>query len=200
MAVTTRGNVPKSLMPGVRKWWGTQYKRFEPIWPKIFENLSSRKSYEEDVEEIGLGLLSVKNEGAGITYDSVTQGPVSRYTHLTYATGVMVTMEELQDNQYEEISMRRSGRMARSVRETEEMVPAQVLNRAFNASFTGGDGSALCVTAHTTASGNQSNRLTTDADLSEAAIEDLCVQIHFGYAGYRCRRITATRGCAGVKA
>jgi len=177
MATITRGTFPKSLWPGVRKFWGANYNRHPATWPKIFEALSSKRSYEEDVEEVGMGLLSVKPEGSGVTYDTVTQGAVSRYTHLTYATGFMVTMEELADNQYEELSFRRTSRMARSVSETEETVCAQVFNRAFNTSFTGGDGSALSVTTHSTASGSQSNRLTTDADISEAAIEDLCVQI-----------------------
>jgi hypothetical protein len=56
-------------------------------------------------------------------------------------------------------------------------VAANVYNRAFNASYTGGDGSALGVTTHTTRTGNQSNILSTAADLSEASIEDMVKQM-----------------------
>lgn len=177
MSVITRGNFPKALMPGVHKWWGTEYKRYEPIWPKMFEALTSTRAYEEEVEEIGFGLMSVKPEGQGITYDTAQQGATSRYTHVTYASGYMVTMEELSDNQYEQLSFRRTSKLARSVYETEETLAAQVFNRAFNSSYAGGDGKEMIATDHPTASGDQSNELTTAADLSEASIEDLCIQI-----------------------
>ena len=54
---------------------------------------------------------------------------------------------------------------------TKEIVHANVLNRAFNSSYVGGDGQPLISNAHTTANGTQSNLLTA-ADLSEAALED----------------------------
>lgn len=177
MAVITRGNFPKALMPGIHKWYGSEYKRHQPMWPKLFEGLTSDKMYEEEVEEVGFGLMSVKGEGANLTYDTATQGATSRYTNITYATGYMVTMEELQDNQYEQLSFRRTSKLARSIYVTEETLAAQIFNRASNDTFAGGDGVGLLSTAHPTAGGNQSNELATPADLSEAAIEDLCIQI-----------------------
>ena len=63
------------------------------------------------------------------------------------------------------------------MRQTKENIGANIYNRAFNANYVGGDGTTLISTAHPTLSGNQSNQLTTAADLSEAAIEDLVIQI-----------------------
>ena len=177
MAVINTGSHPKYLWPGVKKIWGLEYTRREPIWKKCFEMLESDQHYEENVEDVGFGLMSVKNQGQALTYDTAQQGTVSRYTHVTYSLGFMVTMEEVQDNLYEKASFRRATRLAKSVHETEEVVHANVFNRAFNASFTGGDGVALISASHPTASGNQSNVLTVAADLSEASIEDLCIQI-----------------------
>lgn len=133
--------------------------------------------YEEDVEDVGFGLLSTKNEAGGIDYDTAQQGATSRYLNITYGLGWQVTMEELQDNQYEKLSFKRTSRLARSTRETEETIHWNIFNRAFNSSFTGGDGVQMIVATHPTASGNQSNLLTTAADISEASIEDLCIQI-----------------------
>jgi hypothetical protein len=175
--IITTGSHPKALWPGIKKWWGTEYNRREPIWKKCFDMAESTQHYEEDVEDVGFGLLQVKNQGNGISYDTAQQGTVSRYTHITYGLGYIVTMEELQDNLYEKISFKRSGRLARSVFETEEVVHANVFNRAFNATFTGGDGVSLLNASHPTASGNQSNILAVAADISEAALEDLCIQI-----------------------
>src|SRR3990167_677150 len=136
MALNTRGRFPKALMPGVHKWYGAEYKRYDPIWPRMFEALTSERQYEEEVEEVGVGLMSIKAEGASITYDTSQQGATSRYTQITYANGLIITMEQLQDNQYEQLSFRRTSRLARSVHETEETVGSQVFNRAFNSSFT----------------------------------------------------------------
>lgn len=177
MAVITTASHPKALWPGVKKFWGVEYAKYEKLWPKVFDVQTSDQAYEEDVETVGFGLMSVKSQGGSVAYDTAQQGYVSRYTALTYAIGYMVTMEELQDNLYEKVSFKRVSRLARSVWETEEVVHFNVFNRAFNSSFAGGDGKELCATDHPTASGNQSNELATAADMSEAAIEDLCIQI-----------------------
>jgi hypothetical protein len=177
MSVINTGSHPKLLWPGIKRVWGLEYKRHEPIWPKMFESLTSGQAYEEDVEVVGFGLMSVKGQGGGVTYDTSQQGYVSRYTHLTYSLGYIVTMEELDDNLYEKASLKRATRLARSVYETEEIVHANVFNRAFTSAYAGGDGKELCATDHPTVSGNQSNELTTAADLSEASIEDLVTQM-----------------------
>lgn len=176
MSVITTGNFPKALMPGVHKWWGTQYRRHKPMWNRVFEGSTSGRMYEEEVEEVGLGLLSVKPQGAGLTYDTTSQGPTSRYTQTTYASGFMVTLEEIKFNLYPELSIRRAGKLAKSAYETEEILGAQIFNRGFNTSFVGGDGQPLFSASHPTASGTQSN-IITGADLSEASIEAMLVAI-----------------------
>lgn len=177
MTVITRAHHPKAQWPGVRRWWGVEYNRFEPVWPKMFESLTSEMQYEEDVEEVGFGLMSTKDETGGIFYDTAHQGATSRYTHITYGLGYMVSLEEIQDNQYEKLSFKRTSRLARSVHETRETLHANVFNRGFNSSYTGGDGVCMISSAHPTDAGNQSNLLAVASDISEAAIEDMCVQI-----------------------
>ncbi len=175
--VITTGNHPKALWPGMRKFWGREYSEHPVEWKHIFENNTSEKNYEEDTEVTGFTLASVKQQAAAIEYQSETQGPTKRYTHVTYATGYIVTREELEDNLYEIVSKRRIKALAFAVRQTEEIIAANVLNRAFNSSYVGSDGKELLATDHPTVDGIQSNELTTAADLSEAAIEDLCIQI-----------------------
>ncbi len=177
MSTITTASTPKLLWPGIKRVWGMEYNRNEPIWPKMFENLTSSQAYEEDVEMVGFGLMSAKGQGQSITYDTAQQGYVSRYTHISYGLGYIVTKEEIDDNLYEKASLKRATRLARSVYETEEIVHANVLNRAFTAAYAGGDGKELCATDHPTVSGSQSNELATPADLSETALEDLVIQI-----------------------
>lgn len=175
--VITTGAHPKALWPGIHAWWGRMYNEHVEEFPELFEKETSDKAYEEDVEITGFGLAPVKPEGTGLVYDTETQGAVSRYTHVAYGLGYIVTYEELRDNLYEIVSKRRAQALAFSMRQTKENVGANVYNRAFNSSYTGGDGVSLISTAHPTLNGNQSNQLTTASDLSEAAIEDLVIQI-----------------------
>lgn len=177
MAVITTGNHPKALWPGIRKWWGRTYDEHQVEYTDLFDMDTSSQAYEEDVQVTGFSLAPVKPEGGGIKYDSEAQGYVSRYTHVAYALGYIVTFEEQRDNLYEVVSKRRARANAFSMRQTKENVGANVYNRAFNSSFTGGDGTELIATDHSTLSGNQSNHLTTAADLSEAALEDLLIQV-----------------------
>jgi hypothetical protein len=177
MAVITTGSHPKALWPGIKAWWGRSYAEHTEEYPVLFEKDTSDKAYEEEVEITGFGLAPVKNEGTAIVYDQESQGAVTRYTHVAYALGYIVTYEELRDDLYEVVSKRRAQQLAFSMRQTKENVLANIYNRAFNASYTFGDGQALIVNSHPTLTGNQSNLLTTAADLSETAIEDLLIQI-----------------------
>lgn len=177
MAVITSGAHPKDLWPGVAAWWGREYAKHEQYWKQCFEMETSDKSYEEDVELTGTGLMPVKPEGSAITYDTETQGYVTRHTNVTYGMGYIVTQEALEDSQYEKVSKRRSSMLAFSATTTKETVHANHFNRAFSGSFLGGDGVELCSLVHPTVNGTQSNELTTAADLSEASLEDLCVQL-----------------------
>ena len=102
---------------------------------------------------------------------------MSRYTHVAYALGYIVTYEELRDDLYEVVSKRRAQQLAFSMRQTKENILASIYNNGFSNSYPGADGVALFSASHPTPSGNQSNLLTTAADLSEVAVEDLCIQI-----------------------
>lgn len=175
-AITT-GLHPKALWPGVKAWFGRSYDEYEPQYMDLVDVETSDKAYEEEVESTGFGLAAIKPQGNSINYDSDSQGYTKRYTHVTYGIGYMVTEEELEDNLYAEVSKRRAPDLAFALRQTKENVVANVFNRAFNSSYTGGDGKEMCATDHPTLNGNQSNELTNAADLSEAAIEDLIIQI-----------------------
>lgn len=169
--VITRSNHPDSLWPGVKAWYGKRYKAYPTQWTQLFDKQTSDKAYEKVIETTGFGLASKKSEGQSISYDSDAEGTVNTLTHVVYGLGYIVTREELEDDQYADVSKSRSKALAFSISRTVEVIHANVLNRAFNASYTGGDAVALCSNAHPTASGNQSNLLTA-ADLSEASLED----------------------------
>jgi len=177
MAVIATGNHPKALWPGVLAWFGSKYNEHEKQYTKLFDMKSSDKAYEEIVQQTGFGLAPVKPEGSGTAYDSHLQGYTSRFTNVAYSLGFIVTREERADNLYEAVSMRRAGALAFSMGQTREIVGANIYNRVITSGYTGGDGQVLGSVSHPTTAGNQSNILATAADLSEAAVEDLAIQM-----------------------
>ena len=177
MAVISTGNHPKALWPGIHEFWGRAYAKHPEEYSKLFDMQTSEKQYEEDVEVTGFGLAPVKSEGMSVIYDSEVQGFITRYMHVAYALGYIVTHEELEDNLYEVVSKRRAEALAFSMKQTKEIVAANVYNNGFSTSYPIGDGAALLSLSHPTTSGNQQNMLTISADISEASLEDMTVLI-----------------------
>lgn len=178
MAVITRNSFAKALWPGVNTWYGKEYNDHATEYTDLFSSHKSDKAYEEDISVSSFGLAQVKSEGSPISYDSEQQGFLSRYTHVTYANGFIITREAFEDDQYAVVGERRSKALARSMRQTKETVGANVYNRAFSSSYLGGDGKEMCATDHpNVAGGTWSNELTTAADISEAALEQACIDI-----------------------
>lgn len=173
----TTGAHPKDLWPGVKAHFGHTYDEHMEEWSQIFDIESSDKAYEERVQYRGMGLAPVKTQGAAISFEDVSQGYISRIVNITYALGGVVSREAIEDGQYESLATRIAGYIAFSLRQTDENVAANILNRAFTATYTGGDGKELCATDHPELSGNQSNELSTPADFSEQALEDLLIQV-----------------------
>lgn len=175
--VINTGSVAKLLWPGLNAVWGKEYTEHPVEYRDLFDIESSDKAYEEELLMPGFGLAPIKEQGAAVQFDSTSQGYTSRYTAVAYGLGFIVTREAIDDNQYEKKALGSTKDLAFSFRQTKENVAANVYNRAFNTAYTGGDGKALIVSDHTIQGGTFSNVLAVAADLSEASIEDLSVQI-----------------------
>ena len=178
MAIITTGSFAKALWPGVNTWYGKSYNDFKTEYTDIFSTHKSRKNWEEDMSVSSFGLAQIKGEGEPVAFDTEQQGFITRYTHAEYALGFIITRNMVEDDLYDIVGERKAKALARSMRQTKETVGANVLNRAFNSSYTGGDGLELVSTAHVNvAGGTWSNELTTAADVSEAALEQAVIDI-----------------------
>ena len=178
MSVINSSSFAKALWPGVNAWYGKAYGEYSTEYNKLFETFKSSKAFEEDVGVSSFGLAVVKPEGAPIQMDSERQAFITRYSHVVYALGFIITREIMEDDQYDVVGQRKAQGLAYSMRQTKEVVAANVYNRAFNSSYTGGDGKELLATDHPNfAGGTWANELTTAADLSEAALEQACIDI-----------------------
>lgn len=178
--VISTGSIPRLLQEGVHKVFGDSLDEWDPKYSKIFVVRKSRKDYEVDVQLEGFGLASQKNQGDDITFDTRTQGFAPKWYHTTYAKGYIVTEEALEDELYGQLD-KGARALSRAMNISREYYAHQPLNNSWDTNFTmlGGDGKPLFSTTHPNgpSSGTYSNRLTVEADLSEASLEDLTGQI-----------------------
>lgn len=175
----------KALWPGVNAWYGKAYSEYGVEYTKLFDTFKSTRQFEEDVGVSSFGLAVSKGEGAPITYDTERQAFITRYNHVVYALGFVITREIMEDDQYDVVGQRKAQGLAFSMRQTKEIVAANVYNRAFNTSYVGGDGATLIACAGgggsashpNMAGGTWTNGPATAADLSEAALEQAMIDI-----------------------
>ena len=177
MAIS-RNQLVKELEPGLNALFGLEYNRYENQHAEIFTTETSDRAFEEEVMLSGFANASVKPEGSAVTFDNAQETYTARYQHETLALAFAITEEAIEDNLYDRLSSRYTKALARSMANTKQVKAANVLNRAFNSSFTGGDGKELCATDHPTIFGTVKNELSTAADLSETSIEQALIDIN----------------------
>jgi len=189
----SRAQLAKELEPGLNALFGMEYGRYENEHSEIFDTESSDRAFEEEVMLTGFGSAPVKNEGGAVNFDNAQESFTSRYTHETIALAFAITEEAVEDNLYDRLASRYTRALARSMAHTKQVKAANVLNNAFNAAFTGGDGVELCSTAHPLSGGGTfSNEPATPADLNETSLEDALISIS-GFVDERGLKI-ALRG------
>ena len=176
MAIS-RSQLVKDLEPGLNALFGLEYDRYDNQHAEIFDTENSDRAFEEEVMLSGFGNAQVKPEGSSVNYDDATETFTARYTHETLALAFSITEEAVEDNLYDKISSRYTKALARSMSNAKQIKAANVLNRAFNSSYTGGDSKELCATDHSTIAGNVKNELSTAADLNETSLEQALIDI-----------------------
>jgi len=176
MAIS-RAQLVKELEPGLNALFGLEYKNYANEHAAIFDTENSDRAFEEEVMLSGFANAGVKPEGSAVNYDAAQETFTARYTHETLALAFSITEEAIEDNLYDRLASRYTKALARSMANAKQVKAANVLNRAFNSSYTGGDGLELCSTAHVIVSGTEQNELSTAADLNETSLEQAMIDI-----------------------
>jgi len=176
MAIS-RQQLAKELEPGLNALFGLEYQNYENQHTEIFEIENSDRAFEEEIMLSGFANASVKPEGSAVSFDSANETFTARYTHETIALAFSITEEAIEDNLYDSIAKRYTKALARSMANTKQVKAANVLNNAFDSSFTGGDGKELCATDHPVIAGTFKNELSTSADLNETSLEQALIDI-----------------------
>lgn len=178
MAVLTRAQFSKQLIPGLNAIFGQAYKQIDNEHLPLFDTEKSDRSFEEEVGQSGFGTAPTKSEGEQVFFDTAQETWTSRYVHETVAMAFAITEEAVEDNLYGTTGKLKANAMGRAMANAKQIKAANVFNNGFNAAaaYAGGDGKPLFSTTHPTlAAGTQSNAVS--ADLSETALENALINI-----------------------
>lgn len=167
-----RSNISNALDVSLNEVFMDNMKSFKEEYSQVFNVLGSTKQSEKDGYLTGFGMMPEKTEGANATYDQIYEGAATTYTHKTYALGYELVEEALEDNQHVPATFNKFPEaLARSARETVEVVAANIFNNGFSNSYTGYDGLELFSTAHVAADGSTwANEPSTNVDLGVSSL------------------------------
>lgn len=175
----TSGALGKLMRPGLNDIFGLKYEQYPDEWSELYEHNVSHLGYEEETMVTSMNLAQVIPEGGSVAYDDVKQAYTSRYKHVEYGLGFIVTKIEVQDNLYMSAADMRTSGLAYSMKQTKNYNGVNIFNYAFDVSgHPGADGVAFCSVSHPTESGLQANTLSVTSDLSESSLEEMLLMVY----------------------
>lgn len=180
MAVPMRSTDFRSIVePILNKEFDGIYDQRDDEQSQVFKEFTGTpRNYHEEPVLFGMGAAPELPDGMPVTYQSGGVLFIARYIYKVYGLAFALTKVLVEDGDHIRIGATYSRHLAQSLIETKETLGANILNRAFNSSYTGGDGKELCATDHPIASGSTfSNELTTPAALSQTSLEQMLIQI-----------------------
>lgn len=179
MAVPMRSTDFRSIVePILNEEFDGLYDQRADEWKQVFkERQGIPRNYHEEPVLYGFGAAPELPDGMPVTYQSGGVLFNARYVYKVYGLAFALTKVLVEDGDHISIGQTYAKHLAQSLIETKETLCANILNRAFNGSYAGGDGVQLVASNHPIAAGTASNLLTTAANLSQTSLEQMLVQI-----------------------
>lgn len=154
------------------------YEQRADEWKQIFrEQKGIARNYHEEPVLYGFGAAPELPDGMPVSYQSGGVLFVQRYLYKVYGLAFALTKVLVEDGDHIRIGATYAKHLAQSLIETKETLAANIINRAFNSAYVGGDGKSLIATDHPIVNGTFSNQLATAAALSQTSLEQLLIQI-----------------------
>ena len=154
------------------------YEQRADEWKMVFrEQKGIPRNYHEEPVLYGFGAAPELPDGMAVTYQSGGVLFLQRYLYKVYGLAFALTKVLVEDGDHIRIGQTYAKHLAQSLIETKETLAANILNRAFNGAYLGGDGKSLVDTAHPLVNGVFSNQLSTAAALSQTSLEQMLIQI-----------------------
>jgi len=179
MAAPMRSTDFRSIVePILNESFDGVYDQRADEWSTVFrEQAGIPRNYHEEPVLYGFGAAPQLPDGSPVTYQQGGVLFLQRYVYQVFGLAFALTKVLVEDGDHIRIGQVYAKHLAQSLVETKELLCANVLNRAFNSSYVGGDGVSLINTAHPIASGTFSNQLNTAAALSQTSLEQMLIQM-----------------------
>ena len=179
MAAPMRSTDFRSIVePILNESFDGVYDQRADEWSTVFREESGiPRNYHEEPVLYGFGAAPQLPDGSPVTYQQGGVLFLQRYIYQVFGLAFALTRVLVEDGDHIRLGAIYAKHLAQSLVETKELLCANVLNRAFNSSYVGGDGVSLINTAHPIASGSFSNQLTTAAALSQTSLEQMLIQV-----------------------
>ncbi len=169
--VINTGAIVNLLRPGLAAVFGSD-PMYPPQYTEIFEEHTSDKQIELDVEMKMMGLGAIRPEGSPTQFQDMGQRYVTQYVNRYTSAGYVITRAAIKDNLYKSEFPKQAQSLKDSLDQTSEVLGSSVLNNGFSSSYPGGDGVALFSTSHPIDGGSYANTFTVQADLNETSLQD----------------------------
>src|SRR5260370_891299 len=137
MAMTS-GAFSNFLFPILRDVYGDTYDELPRQYDRYMEVEDSDQEFEDVQELVTFGLVPLHDQGGALSLDKAQQGYKTRYPMLDYSLGFEITRQLQRGDKTKRIEALPEA-LSYSVNQTVETICANILNRAFNASYTGVD-------------------------------------------------------------
>ena len=170
------------LLSGLRGVEG-KYEMIPSQYDKIFTKHDSKMALERTAEMRFLGLAQLKTEGGQTAFDnSAGERFIYNQEHTEIALGYAITRKAIDDNLYKTQFAPSNLGLIESFQQTKEIYGANILNTAttYNGSV-GGDGVALCSTAHPIDGATVANTPVTQVDLNESTLLNSMIAIRANF-------------------
>ena len=179
MTVMTSAQFSDLIEPMNNTIFDGVYQEHPEEWSRIFTKKQGKRArYQETAVVFGFSTAKEKPEGQAIETDFGGIHYRTRATYKVFGLGFAITEEMMEDSEAIELGGHYSAELARSLKQSKEIFHADILNKSETAGFEIGDGATLLSTAHPYAIGGTfSNKLAAPADLSEASLEALLIQV-----------------------
>jgi len=179
MAAPMRSTDFRSIVePILNEAFDGVYDQRADEWSTVFREQSGiPRNYHEEPVLYGFGAAPQLPDGSPVSYQQGGVLFLQRYVYQVFGLAFALTKVLVEDGDHIRIGQVYAKHLAQSLVETKELLCANILNRAFNSSYTGGDGVSLINTAHPIAAGSFSNQLSTAANLSQTSLEQMLIQV-----------------------
>ena len=179
MATPMRSTDFRSIVePILNEAFDGVYDQRADEWKQVFrEERGIPRNYHEEPVLFGFGAAPELPDGTAVTYQSGGVLFIKRYQYKVYGLAFALTKVLVEDGDHIRIGQTYAKHLAQSLVETKETLAANVLNRAFNGAYAGGDGKSLVATDHPIINGTFSNQLSTAAALSQTSLEQILIQV-----------------------